>query len=160
MCGTVCYINLKMKTVIKLEMNRLAEKIGYHTKQRDLILGCLKKHRLQHATADNIRDYLREQGEAIGQTTVYRNLSKLQKEGIVVKYAGAQGQGACFQYVDCGQSDAAHYHLVCIDCGQMIHLECGYLDDMTAHLLEHHQFSIDKYKTVIYGLCNECAAAK
>jgi Fur family ferric uptake transcriptional regulator len=42
----------------------------------------------------------------------------------------------------------------------MIHLQCDYLDEMTAHLLEHHQFSMDKFKTVIYGLCTQCEAAK
>lgn len=133
-------------------------RIGYRTKQRELILACLKEHRSQHVTADNILDYLRTQGAQVGQTTVYRNLDKLTKEGVVVRYAGPEGQGACFQYAECEGEHGAHYHLVCICCGQMIHLQCEYLDEMTAHLLEHHQFSIDKYKTVIYGQCRRCAA--
>lgn len=133
---------------------------GYNTKQRDLILACLKEHQSQHVTADNIMDYLKEQGTSVGQATVYRNLDKLIKEGVVLRYAGAEGQGACFQYVDCTESCSAHYHLVCVACGQMTHLQCEYLDEMTAHLLEHHQFNIDKYKTVIYGLCNTCSSVK
>jgi Fur family transcriptional regulator, ferric uptake regulator len=135
----------------------MADKIGYNTKQRDLILSCLKKHQSQHVTVENMIDYLKQQGTSVGQATVYRNLDKLMKEGAVVKYAGAEGQGACFQYMDCAEGGATHYHLVCIHCGQMIHLQCEYLDEMTTHLLEHHQFNIDKYKTVIYGLCNECS---
>ena len=135
----------------------MANQIGYHTKQRELILECLKAHRAQHVTADNILEYLKAQGASVGQATVYRNLDKLTREGVVVKYAGPEGQGACFQYAECEGEGAAHYHLVCIDCGQMIHLQCEYLDEMTAHLLQHHQFSIDKYRTVIYGQCKRCA---
>lgn len=133
---------------------------GYHTRQRDMIVTCLKEHREQHVTVDSIMAYLKAQGASVGQTTVYRNLDKLIREGAVMKYAGAEGQAACFQYVDCAEECAAHYHLVCVDCGQMIHLQCEYLDEMTAHVLEHHQFSIDRYKTVIYGLCNRCATGK
>ena len=138
----------------------MAERTKYHTRQREMILQCLEAHRDEHVTAEGLLAFLKAQGASVGQTTVYRNLEKLIQEGSVVKYAGAEGQGACFQYVECGDECAAHYHLVCVECGQMIHLQCGYLDEMTAHVLEHHQFSIDKYRTVIYGLCNGCAARK
>ena len=133
---------------------------GYHTRQREMIVACLKEHRTQHVTVDSIMACLKAQGAAVGQTTVYRNLERLIREGLVMKYAGAEGQAACFQFVDCDCDSAVHYHLVCRDCGQMIHLQCEYLDELTAHVLEHHQFSIDRYKTVIYGLCNRCASGK
>ncbi len=138
----------------------MAQRTEYHTRQRELILQCLREHRDEHVTADSLLAYLKAEGASVGQTTVYRNLEKLIREGVVVKYAGAEGSSACFQYMDCGEECTAHYHLVCVDCGQMIHMQCEYLDDMTAHVLEHHQFSIDKYRTVIYGLCKRCAAKK
>lgn len=136
----------------------MAKKAGYNTKQRDLILNCLKAHRSEHVTAESILTCLKQEGASVGQTTVYRNLDRLIREGAVAKYAGSEGQGACFQYLGCEEDCAAHYHLVCAGCGQMLHLQCEYLDEMTAHVLKHHQFSIDRYKTVIYGLCNQCAA--
>ena len=132
----------------------------YNTKQGELILTCLKKHREEHVTAEKVLEYLKAQGTSVGQTTIYRNLDKLVNEGIVIKYTGAEGQGACYQYIEHADSCATHYHLICADCGRMIHLQCEYLDEMTAHLLEHHQFSMDKFKTVIYGLCRQCEAAK
>ncbi len=134
--------------------------MGYDTKQGKLILDCLKAHRSSHVTVDSIMACLKEQGASVGQTTVYRNLDKLVRQGVVVRYAGAEGQGACYQYVDCHEGGPAHYHLVCADCGQMIHLQCGHLDELTTHLLEHHQFCIDRFRTVIYGLCNKCASGK
>lgn len=146
-----------MKTVfISIEVSGVENKGTYNTKQRERILECLKAHRESHVTADMIFGFLKAAGASVGQTTVYRNLDKLAKEGAVVKYAGADGQGACYQYVSDGHGCATHYHLVCAGCGRMIHLQCGYLDEMTAHLLDHHQFSMDKFKTVIYGLCRQC----
>ncbi len=131
-------------------------KSTYTTKQGKLILSCLKKHKKEHFTAEKVHVYLKEQGTSVGQTTVYRNLDKLVKEGVVIKYAGGEGQGACYQYIEHPESCATHYHLICADCGRMIHLHCEYLDEVTAHLLEYHQFSMDKFKTVIYGLCRRC----
>ena len=136
------------------------DRSGYHTRQREMILKCLKEHKAEHVTVDSLMAFLKDEGASVGQTTVYRNLDKLMREGVVVKYAGMEGQAACYQYADCGGEPGAHYHLICVDCGQMIHLQCDYLDEMTAHLLEHHQFGIDRFKTVIYGLCKKCAAKK
>lgn len=132
----------------------------YNTRQKELILKCLLEHKDEHVTADKIFGCLKSQGASVGQTTVYRNLDKLVKEGSVVKYAGNEGMGACYQFVSHDQCCTTHYHLVCAKCGQVIHLKCDYLDEMTAHLLDHHQFSMDKFKTVIYGVCRQCEAAK
>ncbi len=132
----------------------------YNTRQGELILQCLKEHTDEHVTADQIFGFLKAQGASVGQTTVYRNLDKLVKEGSVVKYAGTEGVGACYQYISHDHHCTTHYHLVCADCGHVIHLHCDYLDEMTAHLLDHHQFSMDKFKTVIYGLCRSCEAAR
>ena len=134
--------------------------MGYSTKQGSLILECLKRNREQHLTVDDILEQLKEQGAAVGQTTVYRHLDKLVRQGAVLRYAGADGQSACYQYMDCCDDGHAHYHLVCAECGRMTHLECGHMDELTSHLLEHHQFSVDRFRTVIYGLCNACAAGK
>lgn len=138
----------------------MASKNTYSTKQGEIILSCLMALQDQHVTVEKLMDYLREKGESVGQTTVYRNLDKLVRQGSVVKYAGAEGSGACYQYVADPESCSTHYHLVCGECGQVTHLECGYLDEVTTHLLDHHGFSMDKFKTVIYGVCKKCAAKR
>lgn len=131
--------------------------MGYSTKQGSVILDYLKRNKEQHLTAEDISARLKEQGASVGQTTVYRHLDKLVRQGAVMRYAGTDGQSACYQYMDCCDEGHAHYHLVCADCGKMSHLECEHMDEMTTHLLEHHQFSVDRFRTVIYGLCKACA---
>jgi Fur family ferric uptake transcriptional regulator len=129
----------------------------YRTRQGDMILECLKAQGSRHMTAEDIRAALRDKGESVGQATVYRHLDRLVREGVAVRYAGASGQGACYQYIGCGDDSRAHYHLVCSGCGRMIHMECSYMDEVTAHLLDHHQFCVDRFRTVISGLCRQCA---
>lgn len=132
--------------------------MAYRTKQGDMILECLKSQGSRHMTVEDILAALKDKGASVGQTTVYRHLDRLVREGIAVRYAGTGGRGACYQYVGCGDDGHTHYHLVCCGCGRMIHMECGYMDEVTAHLLEHHQFCVDRFRTVISGLCRQCAA--
>ena len=49
--------------------------------------------------------------------------------------------------------------LKCSGCGRLIHVECGYLDELAQHVLEHHGFVISPEKTVLYGLCDKCREA-
>jgi len=46
----------------------------------------------------------------------------------------------------------------CIGCGVLLHVECSYLDEVAQHVASHHRFAIDHTKTVLYGLCELCAA--
>ena len=134
---------------------------NYKTKQRDLILSCLKENKSQHITAEGIMDSLKYRGEPVGQTTVYRNLDKLVKEGLVIRYAPhALGVGACYQYVGGTEICSPCCHLICTDCGCTTHLECEYLNDLSRHMRDNHNFNLDNNKTVLYGLCNKCATVK
>ena len=65
------------------------------------------------------------------------------------------GAAACFQYVGDGDH-AGHYHLKCEKCGRLVHLECGLIRDLQAHVREEHDFELDMAQTVFYGLCGEC----
>ena len=73
------------------------------------------------------------------------------------RYYLGEGAGACYQFT--GREDChEHFHLKCTGCGRLIHVECDYLGEVSKHVLEHHQFTIDNTKTVLYGLCADCAA--
>ena len=132
----------------------------YNTKQRELILSCLRENKDNHVTVDDIMDYLKDKGAAVGKTTVYRSLDNFVKEGIVQKYNAVERMGACYQYVGQSGTCRSHYHLVCMDCGDMIHLECNYMDDLSNHMSDNHDFSLDKFKTVFYGHCNKCESQR
>jgi Fur family ferric uptake transcriptional regulator len=80
--------------------------------------------------------------------------------GEVQKYTIDGTTSACFQYLGKDNRCHEHFHLKCEGCGTLIHLECGYLDKLYEHVLTKHQFDINGFKTVFYGLCHNCSAEK
>ncbi|MBE6728096.1 MAG: transcriptional repressor [Ruminococcaceae bacterium] len=129
---------------------------GYKTKQRAIVEEALRQNNGNHITVEELTEQIALQGNAVGRTTVYRCLEKLVSEGRVQKYA-AVGESACYQYLsDEGCHD--HFHLKCVSCGKLIHIECEHITELAKHIGEEHGFSVDKLKTVLYGKCKECSA--
>ncbi|MBQ8202877.1 MAG: transcriptional repressor [Clostridia bacterium] len=132
------------------------DKIQYKTKQKTIIENAVRKMCQEHITVDSLVGTLNDMGEKVGRTTVYRCLERLADEGVVRKYVTA-GESACYQYIN-GEKCQEHFHLKCEDCGRLIHIECDKMETLSMHISEHHGFCINKLKTVLYGLCEECAA--
>lgn len=130
---------------------------SYKTRQRDQILDCLIQNRDRHITADEILAKLSEENAAVGKTTIYRYLDKLVSQGAVRKYFIEEGKSACYQYMGEDPVCNEHFHLKCIGCGKLIHLECHYMGNLDSHIREHHDFAVDHSKTVLYGKCGDCA---
>lgn len=130
---------------------------SYKTRQRDQILDCLIQNKDRHITADEIMSDLNKEKSLVGKTTVYRYLDKLVSQGCVRRYFIEGGKSACYQYMDQSGICSCHYHLKCVDCGQLFHMECDYLGDMDAHIKDQHDFHVDHSKTVLYGQCGDCA---
>ena len=128
--------------------------MSYNTRQRELILDYIKKNAKKHLTADDIADALK--AEQVGKTTVYRYLEKLCEQNIVRKFILSEGKSACYQYNDEKQCHD-HFHMKCLKCGKLFHLECDHLKDIAAHISKMHDFTIDSSRTVFYGICGECA---
>jgi Fur family ferric uptake transcriptional regulator len=131
--------------------------ISYKTKQRDQILDCLIKNKDRHITADEIIYDLNQEKPLVGKTTVYRYLDKLVSQGCVRRYFIEGGKSACYQYMEQNSACNTHFHLKCVDCGQLFHLECEYMGQMDSHIRDHHDFDVDHSKTVLYGRCGKCA---
>lgn len=130
---------------------------GYNTKQRSLILECLKENKDRHITAEDIYSFLSAKGEGVGMATIYRTLDKLLKEGCLRRYELSQGQSACYQYIDGEEVCHEHFHLKCENCGKLIHLDCESLTKLSRHIEQEHSFIVNSSKTVLYGLCSDCA---
>lgn len=128
---------------------------GYKTRQRAVIEQALKKNGDRHITVEELSEQLLQSGEAVGRTTVYRSLERLVEEGKAQKYT-AIGESACYQYISGGEC-CEHFHLKCVSCGKLIHIECRRLAALSEHIAAEHGFKVDMLKTVLYGLCEECA---
>ncbi len=128
---------------------------SYKTKQRTALWQAVTESGGAHITVDGLTSKLEAQGSAVGRTTVYRYLEKLTREGKLRKYVHT-GESSCYQYVGEAELCHEHFHLKCENCGRLIHMECGHIDEFGIHIENEHGFKINKLKTVLYGICREC----
>ena len=129
---------------------------GYKTKQKRLIENLISSSEDGHFTVDTLTKALEDMGESVGRTTVYRALEKMAADGKVRKYVRSSGESACYQYISAQKECSGHFHLKCTNCGKLIHVDCGHLNELCSHIEKEHGFSVDRLKTVLYGLCEEC----
>lgn len=137
----------------------MASTNGYKTRQRDLILNYFIKNNSKHVTAEEVLEHLKEQGNSVGKSTVYRFLEKLVEQGTVRRFFIEEGKGACYQYLGEQHQCHEHFHLKCVSCGVLLHIRCDLLIEAEKHILNNHDFTIDNTKTVLYGLCDKCKKA-
>ena len=128
----------------------------YKTKQRDAVLRFFMDH------ADSCFTVRDVYGQVdAGEATVFRAITSLTESGLLRKFTVGSGRGecACYQYDSCS-GRSGHIHLKCEGCGQLIHMDCAFMETILAHFLDEHGFSVDCGRTVIYGLCAECRENK
>jgi Fur family ferric uptake transcriptional regulator len=140
-----------------LEKNCAASR---NTRQKNLILDCLRSSQGGHFTADEITDALKAGGTPVARSTVYRFLSSLEESGDVRKYLTAEGSPVCYQFIGHGGECVEHYHLMCKNCGAIIHFENRELREILRELRDAStgtKLSVDGPRTVFYGSCPTCA---
>ena len=108
------------------------------------------------AIQDNLQVgfYLNKNDLKASQTTIYRYLDNLVKEGIIKKNYSEEKSSSCYQYV--GKRCKEHYHLKCNNCGEIIHLDSEIFSSIEKKIIDRYGFKIDNIKTILYGTCNKC----
>ena len=129
----------------------------YSTRQREL-QKFLMERSMQHFSVDEVVFELRDQGEKVGRSTVYRYLEQLAEQGSVRKYPGVQGVTQ-YQHVDDAiEAGDAHFHMLCRRCGNLMHVDCRLMGVMAEHLMAEHGFQLDPRETLLVGVCEKCRA--
>lgn len=128
----------------------------YHTRQQKVILQFMESMDQTYITVGQIAEYLKEQGESVGLTTIYRHLDRFLKEGIVQKIVLDGNSGACYQYIKSNEDESNQFLLKCEDCGGILNMDCGHMKELYSHVLEEHHFNVNPHRTMFYGVCENC----
>lgn len=128
----------------------------YHTKKREVILAFLRDHPETCFSAKDLYTALQDAPIRPGETTVYRTLELLSREGTIKRFEQGQGNSATYQFADENPACEHHLHLKCRDCGVLIHTECTRLKSLAEHLCAEHGFTVNQAETVLYGTCQNC----
>ena len=113
----------------------------------DVVLGTDR-----HLSAEDVARELRAQGATAGTATVYRTLDVLVRSGLVVERDFGEG----FKRYEASRGIPHHEHLLCTVCGKVTEFRDERLERMTTLLAEAHDFSRQRHRLVIYGLCGTC----
>ncbi len=126
---------------------------SYKTKQKDIVArffyeneGCFK--------VEDIYNSIISGGEKIGKVTVYRRVEKLLEEGVIRKFTDDKN-AAYYRLVE-SKNCNRHFHLKCVKCGNITHLDCNEMEGIFKHIKEEHKFAVNASITVLYGLCGKC----
>jgi len=123
----------------------------YKTKQRDLILSVFSS--AYYFTADEIYEKLLPD---VNKSTVYRNLEKLTESGKITRELSKDGSKSIYRLNPTAHCEG-HLHLICSNCGGVIHLSEADSDKLEKVLKKSYGFSVNDNATVISGVCENCS---
>lgn len=130
----------------------------YKTQGKSKLEEFLSSHPDAHYTVDEV--CIAVNGGLNAKSSIYRNLSALCERGQVRKFKEEGKTHSVYQYIGQQSSCRDHFHLKCIECGRLEHLECYMGDDLCRHIGEHHGFSVDSGRSILYGVCVSCGSGK
>ena len=123
------------------------------TRQRAAVSSVLDEQD-EFRTAQEIHAALRQAGEAVGLTTVYRTLQALADSEEVDVLRNADGETA---YRRC--SKGHHHHLVCRACGRTVEVEGPAVERWADKVAAEHGYSDVSHTLEIFGTCADCRRA-
>lgn len=127
--------------------------IKYNTSQRTALLSLLKSQKDKPLSAMEIKKLLNN--DKISLSAVYRNLADLTDEGLISRFARDGKRGFYYQYINTEECKNS-IHLTCTKCGAVTHMDLNFAEKMSKTLFEDSGFSLNKAKTIVYGLCGKC----
>jgi Fur family ferric uptake transcriptional regulator len=103
-------------------------------------------------SAQQVHDLLKERGERIGLTTVYRALQLLASTGAVDVLRTPDGE---VSYRRC--SSGHHHHLVCRGCGRTVEFDLPTVERSADRVARDNGFIEVSHTLEIFGTCSACA---
>mgnify|MGYP001339500070 FL=1 len=125
----------------------------YMTSQRRMLMTFLSEHPDQQFSAKEIAEHLKD--ESICISSVYRNLSVLEKDGMITSVLR---DGMRDKYYRCLFSEDCRscIHYTCIKCGKSFHMIQQNAKSLIENAENDSKFTISAEKSVIYGTCKDC----
>ena len=125
--------------------------MSYNTKQKDIILDIIKKQKHEFT----VKDIYSQVKDKTGLTTIYRLIDKLVNENKLTKTI-SKDNITYYQYLEeCYNKN--HFYLKCDICGDMIHIDCDCIEELTNHIFKEHKFNLSHDHIIINGKCDKCS---
>lgn len=121
------------------------------TRQRRTVLESLRG-RPDAVTAQDLHMELRQSGDPVGLTTVYRTLTTLSDAGLLDTFdrEGEQAFRLC--------ADGHHHHLVCETCNKVEEITAEEVERWVGEVAERRGFAVTGHRADVFGICAACRA--
>jgi Fur family ferric uptake transcriptional regulator len=107
-------------------------------------------------SAQDVYATLRQDGDNVGLSTVYRHLQSLAEDGDVDVIHTPEGE-TTYRY--CGDAvKRHHHHLVCRVCGRAEEIEGRAVERWAATVAEQHDYAEVEHTVEVFGTCAACRA--
>ena len=126
---------------------------GRATRQRAAIRALLDKTS-DFRSAQELHDELRQRGEGVGLTTVYRTLQQMATAGVLDTLRTDTGESV---YRRC--SDDHHHHLVCRLLLEKNEIQGDHVENWASDVAKAHGYSDIHHTIEIFGVCRNCTVA-
>jgi len=123
------------------------------TRQRAAIAAALAECD-EFMSAQQLHELLRQRGNPVGLTTVYRSLQALGEAGEVDLLVNDDGET---MYRRC--SAHHHHHLVCRDCGRTIEIAGPAVENWADAMAAEHGFTDISHTLELFGRCPACSVS-
>ncbi|MCO1597315.1 transcriptional repressor [Micromonospora sp. RHAY321] len=122
-----------------------------NTRQRSAVSALLAEMEGFHSAQD-LHAMLRQRGERVGLTTVYRTLQGLADAGEIDVMRPPGGEHL---YRRC--SEGHHHHLVCRACGSTVEVAGPAVESWADRVAAQHGYADVSHTLEIFGTCPACA---
>ena len=123
----------------------------YNTKQKEYIMNFFENNKSELFFAKDIFKIINNKFD-VGLTTIYRSLDSLVDEKILMQFYGDFGKK--YGYFPCNHEN--HFHLICENCGEVVHVDCDSLLNLSNHLYMEHLFKLNVNEMFLKGRCKKC----
>lgn len=107
-----------------------------------------------HLTVEALFEAVRQQQPAVGLSSIYRNLLQLEQVGLVLRN---QFQDVTSYELNLNEH---HDHLICTGCDKVVEFVDMEVERRQHQIAKKHQFKLQTHVMNLYGLCQDCQAAK
>lgn len=119
------------------------------TRQRRTVLEALRR-RDDAVTAQELHAELRDTGDPVGLSTVYRTLTALAESGLLDTFEreGEQAFRLC--------ASGHHHHLVCEACNRVEEIDAEEVEAWVEAVGRRHAFDVTGHRADVFGRCRRC----
>jgi Fur family transcriptional regulator, ferric uptake regulator len=105
-----------------------------------------------HLSAEDLYQILRQQGERISLSTVYRTLHVMAFMGILRELELAEGH----KHYELNSGDSSqHHHLVCVQCNRTLEFESDLIDRIGIRQAQAEGYHLLDCQLTVYSVCPE-----